>query len=414
MSLPDSAKFGDPRRSPGTPVVSPAVSHGLSYYGSPRPSGPSELDVATPRVDAPPVHEGKCRHCSAEALTPLCWQCTRMLRRQLVEVPWLLRRLQESAYGEAKVARKGGPRVSTGERLPSLPLNMRAADMLRDAARLVSWVEQVAGVDQGGAHDPVRVESAARWLASEPGAMMTHPWAPEALGWVLQWRDDAERVVDLPPDTQYAGPCQGWLDIPADESNECTCAMTEASLHGCAAHGVTRRERCGTPLYVDAEALAVECHRCGASWCVEDLQRQALARVDETQPRTAADMWRLFKLVGREVSRSTFYKLMTTVEAHGYAADGSPVYLYGKVVEALDAADRRAAERRAAAVARQAAVLDAHDSGMAPSTIARTLRIGHASVKRILTSAGVVGHTEGVDVQTTPDVPLPASDRPAG
>ncbi|AOZ61404.1 hypothetical protein SEA_DRHAYES_73 [Mycobacterium phage DrHayes] len=354
MSLPGSPSFGDPRRSPGTPVSSPAISHGLSYYGSPRPTAPSELDVVTPAADVPPAHEGKCRHCGAEALTPLCWSCTRMLRRQLVEVPWLLRRLQESAYGEAKVARKGGPRVSTGERLPSLPLNTRAADMLRDAARLVSWWEQVSGVDRGGLHDAARVEAAARWLSGEPGAMMSHPWAPEALGWVLQWRQDAERVIDLPPDLQYAGPCQA---ICFDE----------------AGHEV----ECSTPLYVDSEALAVDCYRCGMSWRVEDLQRQALDRVDEAEPRTAADMWRLFKLIGRDVPRSTFYRLMTGVEACGYR-DGYPTYTYGAVVAALDEYDRKAAERRAA---------------------------GKAKRGRPRKLKNVDAHTEGVDVQTVEALP---------
>ncbi|ASR87246.1 hypothetical protein SEA_LASTHOPE_79 [Mycobacterium phage LastHope] len=394
MSLPTEVELQDKYTSEVVRAPLPAV----SYYGSPRPYGPSELDVATPRVDVPPAHEGKCRHCGAEALTPLCWSCTRMLRRQLVEVPWLLRRLHESAYGEAKVARKGGPRVSTGERLPSLPLNTRAADMLRDSARLVSWWEQVRGVDQGGVHDATRVESAARWLAGEPGAMMSHPWAPEALGWVLAWREGAERVIDLPPDTQYAGPCQNVVQPPS---------MSDAGTP------LPPRE-CGTPLYVDAEAVVVECYRCAAVWDVSTLQRQALARIDEAQPRTAADMWRLLKFAGRDVKRSTFYKLMTTVEAHGYDADGSPVYMYRKVVDALDAADRQAAERRAAAAARQAAVLDAHESGMAPSTIARTLRMGHAAVKRILTSSGVVAHTEVVDVQTTEAVPSAAPEQVTG
>ncbi|UVD41030.1 hypothetical protein [Mycobacterium phage Kashi_RDG1] len=354
MSLPDSLGFGDPRRSPGTPVASPAV----SYYGSPRPSAPSELDVATPAADVPPAHEGKCRHCGAEALTPLCWSCTRMLRRQLVEVPWLLRRLHESAYGEAKVARKGGPRVSTGERLPSLPLNTRAADMLRDAARLVSWWEQVSGVDRGGVHDAARVEAAARWLAGEPGAMMAHPWAPEALGWVLQWRQDAERVIDLPPDLQYAGPCQNVVQPPSASD---------------AGTPLPPRE-CGTPLYVDAEALVAECYRCGCSWRIEDLQRQALDRVDEAQPRTAADMWRLFKLIGRDVPRSSFYRLMTEVEACGYNADGLPVYAYTAVVAALDARDAAAAERRAAGKAkrgrpRKAKTVDTHTEGVDVQTV---------------------------------------------
>lgn len=356
MSLPDSLSFGDPRRSPGTLSVSPAVSPGLSYYGSPRPSGPSELDVTT--VPSVPELLGRCLHCSAPAQTFLCWWCVGMLRRQLIEVPWLLRRLRESAYGEAKVARKGGPRVSTGERLPSLPLNTRAADMLRDAARLVAWCEQVSGVDRGGPHDAARVESAARWLSGAPGAMMAHPWAPDALGWVLQWRQDAERVIDLPPDTRYAGPCQNVVH-PS----------------GVSAVGLVQPPReCGTPLYVDSEALVAECYRCGCSWRVEDLQRQALDRVDEAAPRTQADMWRLLKLIGRDVPRSTFFRLMAGVEACGYNADGLPVYMYAAVVAVLDARDAAAAARRAAGKPkrgrpRKKPIVDAHTEPVDMQTI---------------------------------------------
>ncbi|UTN93270.1 MerR-like helix-turn-helix DNA binding domain protein [Mycobacterium Phage Sunflower1121] len=332
MSLPDSANFGDPRRSPR--VLETLA--GVSYYGSPRPSRPSELDVdTTPSVPEP---TGRCLHCSAPSQPFLCWTCTKLLHRVLSEVPWFLRRLHESAYGEAKVA-KAGLRVSTGERLPSLPLNARAADMMRDAARLVAWAEQVVGLDPAHSAQSDAPEHAARCLAAEPGAMQRHPWAPDALRWVLQWRADAETVIDLPPDQAYAGPCQAErAEQIVDQAGD---VVREVSS------GVP----CGTPLYVDAVALDVTCYRCGAYWRVEDLQRKALAQVDDT-PRTAADMFRVFKMLGRDVPRSTFYRLMTEVEAVGYR-DGFPVYTHSSVAAALDARDRAAAERAAAGKAKR-------------------------------------------------------------
>ncbi|ASR86351.1 hypothetical protein SEA_AMOHNITION_71 [Mycobacterium phage Amohnition] len=325
-SLPEIAVSADTRSSAG--VLEPLA--GVSYYGSPRPSRPSELDVdTTPKVPEP---LGKCLHCSAPVQSFLCWNCGKMLRRVLADVPWLLRRLAESAYGEAKVARKGGPRVSTGERLPSLPLNSRAADLIRDAARLVRWSEQVAGADCEGPTTPDACEGAARYLGSEVGRMMQHPYSPDALRWSLQWREDATKAVDLPPDTTYAGPCQA----PRTED------VTEG---GVVVRTLLVGGTCGAALYVDAEALVADCFRCGTSWRVEDLQREALARVDD-RPRTAADMWRLFKFLGREVPRSSFYQLMTTVEAHDVSGE-YPTYTYTAVARALDDRDAAEAKRRA-------------------------------------------------------------------
>ncbi|QAU06494.1 hypothetical protein SEA_KISI_76 [Mycobacterium phage KiSi] len=287
-----------------------------------------------------PQPTGSCAHCAApgEGFLFVCWRCAKMLGRLFNEVPWLLRRLHESAYGEANVARKGGPRVSQGECLPSLPLNSRAADLLRDAARLAQMAEQVAGYRLPFLGTPSAAEQSARYLATVPGRVMFYPYAADAASWLLQWHADATEAIDLPPDLQYAGPCN------ADR-------VTEIVDQG----GTLVREirtRCGTPLYVNAEALTAECYRCGAVTPIEMLQRAALARVDEA-PRTAADMWRLLKAVGRDVPRSTFYKLIAGVEAHGYDADGFPTYVYSAVAAALDLRDELAAERAAAGKAKR-------------------------------------------------------------
>ncbi|QFP94857.1 hypothetical protein SEA_MARSHAWN_71 [Mycobacterium phage Marshawn] len=303
-------------------------------------SSPAVLENAGTAAEGLPVPTGRCLHCSREADSFLfvCWNCAKTLSRQLNEVPWLLRRLHESAYGEANVARKGGPRVSQGECLPSLPLNGRAADLLRDADRLASMAEQLAGYRLPFLGTPTAAEQAARYLATLPGQVMFYPYAADALRWVLQWVADATTAIDLPPDLQYAGPCQ--------------TPRTEDVIEG----GVVIRTllvgQCGAPLYVDTRLADVECWRCGTSWRVDDLQRQALARVDD-RPRTAADMWRLFKFLGRDVPRSTFYRMMTAVEAHGYDPAGLPVYTHSSVVAALDARDAAEAARLAAGKAKR-------------------------------------------------------------
>ncbi|QJD50476.1 hypothetical protein SEA_CHRIS_74 [Mycobacterium phage Chris] len=302
-------------------------------------SQPVPADAGQP-VEGLPQPTQACANCKApnDSFLFVCWRCAKMLGRAFNEVPWLLRRLHESAYGEAKVARQGGPRVSQGECLPSLPLNSRAADLLRDVARLVDMAEQVAGYRPAFADDPNAAEQAARYLATVPGRLMFYPFAPDALAWALQWVADATTAIDLPPDLQYAGPCQAKLTQEITEGG----VVIRTVLVG----------TCRTPLYVDAESLVADCYRCGATWRVEDLQREALQRVDDA-PRTAADMWRLLKAVGRDVPRSTFYKLIAGVEAHGYDRDGFPTYVYSAVAAALDLRDELAAERAAAGKAKR-------------------------------------------------------------
>ncbi|QQV92702.1 peptidase [Mycobacterium phage Psycho] len=264
---------------------------------------------------------GTCGHCGAETTLVICWDCAKMLRAYFAEVPWYTRRLRETAYGEAKTGR-AGLRVSTGERLPSPKLNERAAGLLRDAnIRLGEMVRQVIADEKWDA------ANAAMALQSDIGKVMSYPYAADAIAWAMEWRSDAERVIDLPPDLKYAGPCQSM--VPADD-----------------AHGEPMfTQACGAALYVDAREQTAACPRCGTLWTVEMLQRKALARVDES-PKSAADMWRLLKLCGRDVPRSSFYRMLQRVEAHS-VVNNAPLYTYSTVVAALDAQERAALSRKA-------------------------------------------------------------------
>ncbi|AVR77058.1 hypothetical protein SEA_LESTON_66 [Mycobacterium phage Leston] len=263
---------------------------------------------------------GTCGHCGQPAGLVICWDCAKMLRKYLAEVPWYTRRLRESAYGEAKTAR-AGLRVSTGEKLPGPKLNERAAGLLRDAnIRLGEMVRQIIADEKWDA------ANAAMALQSDIGKVMSYPYAADAIAWAMQWRQDAEQAIDLPPDLKYAGPCQHlvWVNDAHDEP-----MFTQI---------------CGASLYVDAREQTAVCPRCGTLWTVEMLQRKALARVDES-PKSAADMWRLLKLCGRDVPRSSFYRLIQRVEAHS-VVNRTPLYTYSSVVAALDAQNRAALTRQ--------------------------------------------------------------------
>lgn len=267
----------------------------------------------------------RCAHCSASVdddAVVLCWGCVQSLRRMLSDLPWLRARLNESAYGLAKVARKGGPRVSTGERLPSPAFNDRAAHVLRDLARLSWWADQVEGVDRPG-RDPL---AAAGYLRGVPGRVARHAWAADALAWLKKWRGEADRLIDLPPDLRYVGRCQAVsVDDDAGE--------------------------CGAALYVEDGWSSVVCPRCGCRWAADELQGRALDRVG-AQVRTAGEWWRIFRGLGRDVPRSSFYAMCAKLP-QSVGAGGVPVFSHAAVVAALDERDAAEAACKAEGRARR-------------------------------------------------------------
>ncbi|QFG08919.1 helix-turn-helix DNA binding domain protein [Mycobacterium phage MalagasyRose] len=275
-----------------------------------------------------------CAHCGAgcDADLVICWGCARSIRQLLREVPWLLTRLGESAYGQAKVAPRGAVKAVTAE-VPGPPLNGRAADLLRDAgARLSAWGAQVL-VDPPDS--PVAVARALRAPGAFGAPMAAYRWAADALKWLTQWRSDALEAIDLPPELQYVGEC------------------------GSVQFDTTGREVvCGARLYAPRGDVYVTCPRCGWPWPVDEMQQAMLDRVDG-ELKSAADMFRLLKWVGREVPRSSFYKLMAGVPCRAWrdgdrvvpapgawpSASAVPLYAYGDVVAGVDGWERARAER---------------------------------------------------------------------
>ncbi|AFN37764.1 peptidase [Mycobacterium phage MacnCheese] len=277
----------------------------------------------------------ECRNCKGAASMVLCWTCGKVLRAGLVELPWYLARLAESAYGEAKTGRESA-KVSTGEKLPSLPLNERASKLLLEARGLLTrWYLDLLALP--GVPVPSG-DDCARKLAGEIGVLLRAENAVEMLAEVRRLRAACEVAIDLPPDLQYVG----------------LCASINFSETGA-------EVECASRLYCRQGDAEVECRRCRMRWDVAELQAWMLSRVDETL-RSQAEMWRLLKWIGRDVPRSSFYRLVATeVPCRAYRlADGklvddpapsavaTPVYAYSDVVAALDARDAAEAERLAA------------------------------------------------------------------
>src|SRR5262249_36698352 len=160
-------------------------------------------------------------------------------------------------------------KVSGQGEQPGLPLNSRASTVLRDLLqRLDAWPREVFM-----RRDPLPVPpgAAAEYLAANVSAFMGFSGAAGMVRDLLRLREAGERAIDLPPDLQYVGPCPSVF-----------------------ADGPRQGETCGVGLYVERGAATVKCPRCKIDSVVEDLQADALDRVDD-EPKCAADMFRLLR-----------------------------------------------------------------------------------------------------------------------
>lgn len=287
---------------------------------------------------------GVCRYCSRETLLWLCWDCARKLRLELNEFPWLLARLHESAYGEAKTSRGGAP-VQTSD-VSSVSFNERAVELIDEAAkRLGECIRQLV------ADESCEPAAAARILATQVGQLLAWEYAGDALRWAIAWREQATKVIDLPPDREYAGQCATvtYVEVrPFDKRDDAIPTVRVPD------------GRCGHRLYCLRGDESVKCPRCGFEWPVAMLQNDMMQRVDE-QLQTQAEMWRLLKWVGRDVPRSSFYKLAAGMPCRAYrwstgevrdeapakiGVSATPLYAYSDVVAALDAWEAEKAERK--------------------------------------------------------------------
>lgn len=263
----------------------------------------------------------ECLNCTAPVDdSQICWSCSKVLRRLLRDVPWLLDRLHETAYGQGKTAREK-LRVSGEGEKPGLPLNMRASDVRRDLTRLLV-VEAAAPwsvpVDFVGPLQRWQY----RWSAESPGlsqlrdnsaTLMFAPGVDVVLKRLRTLCEEGERLIDLPSDSHYYGPCP----------------------------------QCASGLYADADDASpeVQCGGCAWSWPIDWVRDMALQSANRQQ-YSAADCLRLVRVLGRDVARSSFYALLAQVQPSEIVGE-RVWYRLGDVVEVLDEHVRAEAARLA-------------------------------------------------------------------
>ncbi|AII27248.1 hypothetical protein PBI_CHEETOBRO_78 [Mycobacterium phage Cheetobro] len=260
----------------------------------------------------------ECRSCGGRAELVVCWKCAKRLRRLLVGqddepgLDWFAQRLAEQAYGQAKMGRPG--RSASGGPAP-LPLNQRAAELLAEVTRATaSWAGEVFGVDGRAPFSPAAYCHA---IARDVAGLMAVDGAARMIADADRFNRQASRVINRPPDL-YCGPCPNELDDG---------------------------ERCGMDLRAEADERMVQCRRCRAVFDVELLRERLLQHVDD-EPKSAADLLRLFRWLGVNVPRSTFYYRVNRVPPRMFLhKDGTrnlrrqegstPLYAYSDVRAAI-------------------------------------------------------------------------------
>lgn len=265
----------------------------------------------------------ECVNCSAEVDdSEICWPCAKVLTRLLRGVPWLLDRLHETAYGQGKTAREK-LRVSGEGEKPGLPLNMRAADVRRALLRLVvveaaaSWsvpLDFVGPLQRWQWRWPLG-RPATGQLVDNCALLMFAPGVDVVLRRLRELCEEGERLIDLPRDSHYFGPCP----------------------------------QCASGLYADADDVSpeVKCGGCMWAWPIDWVRDNALQSANRQQ-YSAADCLRLVRVLRGDAAppRSSFYALLTQVQPS--EIDGERVwYRLGDVVGVLDEHARAEAARLA-------------------------------------------------------------------
>lgn len=280
----------------------------------------------------------KCRACDARHSAGgfICWTCAVRLRDALVgrdDVPgleWMIRRLEEAAYGQA--GKVGGARGK--DDVYPMELNQAAADLLHEIDRAVSgWVRDLEPESEPFG----RARAGAIFMSYRLGDLLGLSHVASILKTVERFNAQVLKMVNRPPSV-YCGPCESVLDSG---------------------------DRCGTELWAeDSDTRWVECRRCGTHADVDEIRSRLLERVkDEVQ--SLKNWYVVLRWIGRTVQLKAFNEAMVGVQPRVWlqtdgrrnqrsGAGAIPLYSYGDVIDALDAAESakpRRGRRTAAACA---------------------------------------------------------------
>jgi len=174
----------------------------------------------------------------------ICDACQGDIVRALQSVPELAGQLDVEMAG---LKPRTGPAARPAT--PPLPYNPRASEagsILRSA--LVGWVRELHDGDEPWPADTLA--DMAVWILARQRRLWRHPAVDEAHGEITTAVGEVMRVVDLPPQRQYAGRCA----------------------------------QCARPLYARPAAETVTCQQCDT---VHDVVEQRRALLDQLADRLA-------------------------------------------------------------------------------------------------------------------------------
>jgi hypothetical protein len=228
----------------------------------------------------------------------------------------LLDELDTTICGDDKV---GGTSIGIVSRSDehSVRFNERASDVKRTLVNaLVGWARVFAEENAHLVFAPATVEDAARWMASFPGLLESHPAAVEMHRDIREVVFTARHAVDRRAQRVFLGECGGEFE------------------------GV----RCTAPLFALEGRHEARCHVCTSEWSMESRREMLLDRLEDT----LAHSGRLAALVranGRQIASSTIrsYATRGKIVARGKDDRGRPVYRVGDVLDVLLKRSREAA-----------------------------------------------------------------------
>lgn len=279
----------------------------------------------------------RCPACGRDmpAYRHVCEPCERGLLRDLDAVRWLSRQLDLAITRQTRLGERGGRASETGlswdERARTAEQQLRAA--------LAGWVRALhQGVIHLYAGPTCRICShasclyrqlailpadtlpaMASWLLRHRRPLFRHPAVDKALDQIRQAVRHARRVIDLPAEHWYAGPCNTPDDeLPDDEEQVC-----QADLY--ARHG----------------ARDIRCRTCDAhhdiGYRFEWIMEQA-----EDHLGTASEIARALSGFGEHITAAMIrgYAHRGRLATRGHHRTGQPLYRLGDVLQLLGERER--------------------------------------------------------------------------
>lgn len=240
----------------------------------------------------------ECNRCSRKTDMFICTTCVQGLRQQLLDLPWWLDRLVETAVGQAKLsdggrrskrrnvlhgddslashiekfpnenetdlekARRQRERAALAHALSIGRVNARASDEYdRIHGTLTRWIQDLC--ESRGIETPIlkTASGMAKWLAKHVSAIAGQEDAEQCCDDIADITKKVERIVNRPIPPRYVGPC------PGEAPEQVLTKRREEDNH---------ETRCNRELTASHKSDAVTCPQCDTTHEIEAVIAQNL------------------------------------------------------------------------------------------------------------------------------------------